>query len=76
MVSSKLLQGGAVTVPDARGLTEETGLFEQPRRAAIACYLSASDGWRDAGQHLSGAFADEPKAETMPMPINHSGDGS
>ena len=28
-------------------------------REAIACYLSASDGWRDASQALGGAFAIE-----------------
>jgi hypothetical protein len=28
-------------------------------REAIACYLSASDGWRDASQALGGAFASE-----------------
>lgn len=27
------------------------------RHLAIACYLSASEGWRDAGQALKGAFA-------------------
>ena len=32
-------------------------------RAAIACYLSASDGWRDACELLGGAFAGD-SAET------------
>jgi hypothetical protein len=29
------------------------------REDAIACYLSGSDGWRDALQFLDGAFAEE-----------------
>ena len=29
------------------------------REDAIACYLSASEGWRDAMKQLGGAFADE-----------------
>jgi hypothetical protein len=29
------------------------------REDAIACYLSGSDGWRDAVQFLDGAFAAE-----------------
>ena len=31
----------------------------QDWRDAIACYLSASEGWRDASQVLAGAFANE-----------------
>ena len=27
---------------------------------AIACYLSNSEGWREAVKQLGGAFADEP----------------
>ncbi|HEY6048830.1 MAG TPA: hypothetical protein VIV07_07280 [Sphingomicrobium sp.] len=35
------------------------GAAEDPRRRedAIACYLSGSDGWRDAVKLLGGAFA-------------------
>jgi hypothetical protein len=29
------------------------------REDAIACYLSGSEGWRDAVKHLRGAFAEE-----------------
>lgn len=29
------------------------------REAAIACYLSASEGWREAMKQLGGAFAEE-----------------
>ena len=29
------------------------------REDAIACYLSGSDGWRDAVKFLDGAFAEE-----------------
>jgi hypothetical protein len=31
---------------------------ERGRQDAIACYLSASDGWSEAVRHLGGAFAD------------------
>ena len=30
---------------------------ERDRREAIACYLSASEGWSDAAGRLGGAFA-------------------
>ena len=32
---------------------------EQTRNDAIACYLSGSDGWRDALKMLGGTFAAE-----------------
>jgi hypothetical protein len=32
---------------------------ERDRQEAIACYLSASDGWADAVQRLGGNFAKE-----------------
>jgi hypothetical protein len=31
---------------------------QRGRQDAIACYLSASDGWSEAVRHLGGAFAD------------------
>jgi hypothetical protein len=31
---------------------------ERSRRDAIACYLSGSDGWRDAMKMLGGTFAE------------------
>ena len=31
----------------------------QARQDAIACYLSAGEGWRDAMKRLDGAFADK-----------------
>jgi hypothetical protein len=36
---------------------EAQGSIEQERHDAIARYLSASDGWKDAMPVLSGAFA-------------------
>jgi hypothetical protein len=33
------------------------GVDPQSRQEAIACYLSGSDGWRDAVRELGGAFA-------------------
>ena len=32
---------------------------ERARHDAIACYLSGSEGWREAVKALGGAFADE-----------------
>jgi hypothetical protein len=32
---------------------------ERSRQKAIACYLSGSEGWRDAGKMLGGTFAGE-----------------
>jgi hypothetical protein len=34
---------------------------ERDRQEAIACYLSASEGWSEAVQRLDGAFAAESK---------------
>ena len=39
------------------GSGEEAG--EHTRENAIACYLSGSDGWRDALKALGGTFAEE-----------------
>ena len=33
------------------------------REDALACFLSAADGWLDALQRLDGAFADRPTAK-------------
>jgi hypothetical protein len=35
------------------------GADARSREDAIACYLSGSDGWRDAVKRLGGAFAEE-----------------
>jgi len=40
-------------------LREAGGGDRWTREDAIACYLSAGDGWREAMQMLGGAFADE-----------------
>ena len=46
-------------------------------RDAIACYLSASDGWRDASHRLGGAFAgdaaeqDAAEDKSRERDINH-----
>ena len=36
---------------------QQSQLSDRDRQAAIACYLSASEGWRNASQRLGGAFA-------------------
>ena len=41
-----------------RALHSDESAADRDRQAAIACLLSASDGWRDAVERLGGAFAD------------------
>jgi hypothetical protein len=40
-------------------LEEGTEAGEASREDAIACYLSGSDGWREAVKRLGGTFAEE-----------------
>ena len=35
------------------------------RREAIACFLSASEGWKDAGRRLRGTFAALPQGSGL-----------
>jgi hypothetical protein len=39
-------------------LLNASGLEERDRENAIACYLSAGEGWREAMRKLGGAFAE------------------
>jgi hypothetical protein len=39
-------------------LLNASGLEERDRENAIACYLSAGEGWREAMRKISGAFAE------------------
>jgi len=41
-----------------RALSRSDSAAERERQAAIACLLSASEGWRDAADRLGGAFAE------------------
>ena len=41
-----------------RALESAESVAERERQAAIACLLSASEGWRDAVGQLGGAFAE------------------
>jgi len=52
---------GSIELPELLRVLADAALPERQRQAAIACYLSASDGWRDAGQLLGGAFAGESR---------------
>jgi hypothetical protein len=36
---------------------------ERTRQDAIACYLSAGEGWSEAVRHLGGTFADRTKVK-------------
>ena len=40
-------------------LSGNTAATDQQRQRAIACFLSASDGWKDAVKSLGGAFASD-----------------
>lgn len=48
--------GDPLSLEELLDLIEGEG--ESVRHAAIACYLSASDGWREAIKELGGAFAE------------------
>ena len=41
-----------------RALARAESASDRERQAAIACLLSASEGWRDAAERLRGAFAE------------------
>ncbi len=41
----------------------------QARQDAIACFLSASEGWRDAAKRLDGAFAERPERPPRGEPL-------
>ena len=41
-----------------RALRRDDSASDRERQAAIACLLSASEGWRDAVGRLRGAFAE------------------
>ena len=41
-----------------RALARTESVADRERQAAIACLLSASEGWRAAAQRLGGAFAE------------------
>ena len=41
-----------------RALGRAESVADRERQAAIACLLSASEGWREAVEQLGGAFAE------------------
>jgi hypothetical protein len=55
-------EGAAATSLDMaeliRALRQAGSADAKERQAAIACLLSASDGWRQAAKQLGGAFAE------------------
>jgi hypothetical protein len=46
-------------------LEAQAGGSRRDRQDAIACYLAAGDGWRDALQLLDGAFAGRSRAAKL-----------
>ena len=60
----KLTAAGESTIDAAEllaALGAQAAVSPSKRKEAIIRYLSASDGWNDAGELLGGAFADEAK---------------
>ena len=52
-----VVAGDAVLdLPELMRLVADASDPVRQRQAAIACYLSASEGWRDAVEKLDGAF--------------------
>jgi hypothetical protein len=46
-------------------LTGGSGRAQQERQEAIACFLSASEGWKDAREALKGTFASVVKTSWL-----------
>jgi hypothetical protein len=42
-----------------RALQSAESASDRERQAAVACLLSASEGWRQAAERLRGAFAED-----------------
>jgi hypothetical protein len=54
--------GEALSLHDLLDLLSASGEQDlRKRQEAIACYLSGSEGWREAVKQLGGAFADEER---------------
>jgi len=49
---------GPLSLNDLLELLDASGVEARDRENAIACYLSAGEGWREAMQKISGAFAE------------------
>jgi hypothetical protein len=53
------LAGGPLSLDELLALLGDSeAAGQRDRNEAIACYLSASEGWTEAVQRLGGAFAD------------------
>jgi len=46
-------------------LSGSSGAGQKERQEAIACFLSASEGWRDAKGRLKGTFASAVRASWL-----------
>ena len=46
-------------------LSGSSGAGQRERQEAIACFLSASEGWRDAKGRLKGTFASAVRASWL-----------
>ena len=50
-----------LSLEDLLALLGSSGADNQSREDAIACFLSGSEGWRDAVKMLGGAFAEDTR---------------
>ena len=67
----KLTAAGEAPVDAAEllaALESQPRLSPVERKDAIARYLAAADGWRDAARLLGGAFAGDEKADRVKRP--------
>ncbi|MEO6247229.1 MAG: hypothetical protein ABIO85_01415 [Sphingomicrobium sp.] len=64
---------GSIALPELLRALADAALPERQRQPAIACYLSAGDGWRDAGQSLGGAFAGDADAADLAAEAREAG---
>ena len=56
----------SLTVAELVALLDRQGAGTEAERAqAIACYLAAGEGWREAVKRLGGAFATEAASGTL-----------
>jgi len=58
----KIERGGELAVDASEilaALARDAGRSAKRRKDAVSCYLSASDGWREASTILGGTFAAE-----------------
>lgn len=69
----KFLADGRIADPEVAALLGRLGevtraASEAERQEAIVCFLSASDGWRNASKRLRGTFARQMTGDKLKSP--------